>query len=580
MKVDCESALDWMASTGVLVDKHSTEIAALFAAHVAACGSCKETLVRYEGLESACRASFRYVPLDDAELIFMGAARDQDKQKITGDGLTGMRDAMKYHPGESAEENFLAAARAQAAAPEVAGGAKRSWLRGFVALAAAALLILVLGEMAEPLSQKGPVVLAIKTVELVSHSGQVILDNQVATEVELSKLVEGSVISTADASHLQFRDRANAVITLGADTKMTIESWKLESTMLAVDSGTVHAKVVHREENELFEIRTPNARVTVVGTEFSVTYNKAGQTIVKGSSGKVRVERADGSWVGLVTAGTTLSVGRILAVENLVRENDALAETNAAPELAKSTAARTSANQVKDVVEPGLVFSGSLKRARTLLAQGQSQEAIAMLLMVQDGGWERDALLGDAYQIVGDAMSARSSYRVALEQLSKPPASLLADLATLEETKLNDLTAAAKDWALYLEHYPFGADAAHAHLVMAKEMASQNRGSEVRSHLDLVLNRFPRSPESLLALGLLGSQLLQDEDWSSARNLFERYVRHTNPVKSELALVGLMRLAVAENQIDTFKRLLSRYRESFPSGRYPEQVKRLEETFR
>lgn len=574
METNCTSTKQWLATVGVGEPGVELEDSAPHAAHFSVCPECKELLAHYGAFSERFQEACAYTPSTKAKKIFISAAQQQRKITPQYDALVGaLRETQKSSSSPGAEHAFLQAARAQVQAPaKVIPFPARVFKPAMAVSAAAAAFLIVFWSNQTPTPVESPTEVATATskpvieapigqektasgIILAGQVGEVFVNGKPFDPKTITKVIVGATITTGKDSQVQLRDKSNAAITINAQTNLRVAAWGTEATRLNLQTGSVAAKVVHRAPEELFEIATANARVTVIGTEFSVTYTPQGQTVVKGFSGKVRVERLDGRLAGFVTAGQTLSVDKVVA---------AAARRDKPQRLAKA----------EPITSPPP--RSAISQARTFLAEGQAAQAVELLLGLKAGDWHRDALLGDAYQLTGQYPSAIDAYAQALKGTAKPPAPLLADLATLQEKHGTDGQGATPAWHRYLALYPNGADAPSAHFTLGKEaLRSRKHHGEGEKHLHQLMDVFPRSVLATSALALLGGHLLKEERWAEAETLFMPYAQEEAGTKAETALVGLIRVRIAQGNLSDARRLVVTYVQKFPEGRRKSEVNRL-----
>ena len=598
MSASCLPARRWLASQGVGHTDEAFEASAAHAAHVATCGACKAVLQRYQAFTDACMVTLDHEPSAEAEVRFLASC------------------APPQGPGKATPIDAARRRRARSKGLAVAAA---------VAVAAVAMAVWRLApeepDAADAVEQidedNGGVTVA-------SYSGRVTFDGRSLVAGQDPSVRAGTTVSTDDASHLQLRDGANAVVTVASRSRVEIVGWTPQSTRLVLEAGTIRAQVDPREARELFEIVTPSARVIVVGTEFTVTCSGEGDTLVRGTSGKVRVERRDGSLAGFVTAGAQL---RVAPAATLAKHTTAPAEApvpppepspaepvelveakpepvesspeapldEVAPEVPKPAPKkvrpkrrRAAVAKVADDKPPAAEVSEApavpkapvmspLRQARIWLAEGQEAKAVALLLKTTATDWRRDALLGDAYQLSGGYAAAAAAYERALGLASRPPASLLADLATLQEKRLGRPDRAAATWQRYLTTHPNGADAARAHLSVGRAALRGGRTAEADRHFRAILERFPGAREAAAALAHVGGRLLRSKRWTDADRLFAPFAQKGGGRKAEVALGGMIRVAVGQGRADAAARLITRYRARFPKGGRRHEVERLED---
>lgn len=657
MKVDCASARKWLAAApgrAEILPKDS----APHAAHFARCEACNELLRRYQAFVSACEQACAHEPTPDAGGRFIAEAATLARGTAPYPELVAeARVGLEHEPSGSAEATFLKAAREQHEDGTASGGRRSPRWKPLFAAAAAACVVAAVWiasslvqspEFAGP--QPGDPAKADRAhgqATIVSQSGTVSIDGARLSPGQRSARGAGAAIATGRASHVQLQDLSRASITFGQETRGKIRSWSAGRTSLLLRSGTIRARVQRRRAGELFEILTPSARVMVVGTVFAVTYSAPEGTVVNCTSGKVRVERRDGSLAGYATAGRTVRVAlarqaaaataappsrgagitqpafrvtaspapgpgaaqpsadaaaaarqvwrggespedRTVAAPALKVEHSgtppAPAAIPSAPAATAGAAAAERSPQVPPVAAsspeatPAAPSAGPspLLRARALLGQGQDRQAIALLLAAPAGDWRRDALLGDAYQLVGRYRLAQKAYRAALTRTTMPPAPVLADLATLQGTRFKDTRGAAKTWGRYLESYPVGPAATSAHLALARLALKDGRSKTAQKHLRAVLQASPDTSQGTSALALLGAQLIKERRWPEAEALFAQHGKKGKSPRGEVSLVGLIRVRIAQGKAGAARSLILQYRRRFPRGSRTNEVRRLE----
>jgi len=643
MTVKCDKARRWLAELSAVSADLVGENASPFAAHFAACPSCRALLQRYEAFVSYCRAFLEQGPSDQAEKRFIAAARamgNKDEQSpVLADEAQGL---LLHRPSVEAEERFLDAARRQQATS--APSSRRRILWSSVA-AAAAIAILAIGLWGLNLTVRtGEPAQTARTIAVVEQIGTVLVNDEPLPIAGQRIVTVGATIATAGDSQLRIGDERNAVVTIMPETSIELQDWSSHVTTLVLSRGTVLAKVAHRNPDEHFEVLTENVRVSVVGTEFSVHCEGDGETVVATLSGRVRVERADGLLIGFVTAGETLRVESDAmiaqrsaqtihspgpAVDDEPIASSMIEEPSEAPEeppvgreffvdAAESLEVLTSPTVPLPVLVPKELFgdvgpaeaaaktpstasamqdegrpveksamppseeisstADSLSQARAMLARGETKRALGMLRELESRDWRRHALLGDAHQLEGRYDAAERAY---LDSLALAPsdsqATLLAELATLQETRLKDIPSAVKSWLRYLDVSPGGAEVVRAHLCIGRNALGKGREQQVRHHLEVLLQEFPAAAETVSLLATYGAHLLAGEQWTQAEALFEPLSTGGPDPLAETALVGLIRVRIAQGDYVAAKQLIGAYRARYRNGHRSGEVRRLEE---
>ena len=657
MTLDCDRARELLSAWGTAPEAQPDEADAL-EGHLSGCQACAALQRRYEALVATCDVAFaHHVDAEAERRLAMATGAPEEGSEEYRSAVEAMRRAVHHAPSDAAAAAFVEAAHAQRDATgsgDRSGDTSAAPRRWRLALALAAAVLLTIGVWVG-VSLQGPSVSDSPTsapppeagLRIASLSGDVRLDDSPLGAAPGRIYGVGTSVATGEASHVHLRDPDNAEITLVPDTQVEIVAWSGQDTRLVLRSGTLRAKVRRRGADARFEVRTPNARLTVVGTEFLVRYTGGGTTVVKGTSGKVRVERRDGTLAGIVTAGIEVRVestpqgvalaaepgpsgmSEPAAVEPAVAEPEApepgpgalLAAraaparptpvaraprpgppvlAGAAPATGDSQPAFIGPDQLADrppEPEPASVGPGQLAgrppepevappggpppaptlgHARTLLAEGDASQAVAVLLQIEPGDWRRDALLGDAFQIAGQHRRARAAYRNALGRVGGDPGPLVEDLATLEELRLKDIPAATATWGSYLRSHPDGSAAARAHLSLGRLAVGRKDHSTAEAHLRIVLASSPRPGQVASALTLLGQHLIRAERWSDAELVFAPYADEGAGPGAEVALVGLARVRIAQGDAAAAHRLIARYWKRFPSGVRSQEVQQLE----
>lgn len=661
MKVTCKAVQAWLALSSVGNVEAPPEDPAAYMAHLAGCSSCKELACRYDALAIHLKAAFSHEVDAEAEERFVStaAARDafaglrgalftelrgaldrvesspsegafliaaRQRHDMASSGAaqhTALVDALRptaaHDVSTEAEAGFMEAARNQRETRGATASIRTAYRKAALAAAAVACVTvatwLIWSQVTSPQAISPPPGGTAAATggqvrgTIVSHSGTVLVNGEPIEPYRPAIAKKGTYIEAGEASRFRIRDKGGAVIIVNGKARVEIIAWSSRSTRLLLRSGTIRARVTRRAAGELFEIRTPNARATVVGTEFSVTYLEQGTTIVNGISGTVRVEREDGRLAGLVRVGTTVRVEKVhkvtqrgTSVQGAASTSDVaidqpgpMARDVAKPRPAPRVRKRRGARRVAVVLpapdkassQPGslpkpqpparVARPPSLLRARTLLAGGKDQAAIALLQKMPPGDWRRDALLGDAHQLTSRYDLAARAYRDALARSATPPAPLLADLAKIQATRLKQPRDAARSWRSYLKFHPRGLDAAHAHLSIARFELKAGRSKVAEWHFSTILKVFPRASETTAAVTLLGAQFLKTGRWSAAEALFKPYVGTAKCKEEEVALVGMIRVRIALGNTDAARRLISHYRKWFQGGRREHEVQRLED---
>lgn len=303
MSATCQTTHAWMSLQGA--EEPSLEGSARHAAHVAECADCQALLHRYEDLVLTAQSGLTFAPSEGAADHFIACASQREEQ--SNPWLESLPAALDFSPSEAGAATFMAAARQQTSSPGDAPS-KRGGSWAMFAAAAGLLVALTLWGTREQTPEPRVAQGAASTIEITQRSGSTWVNGALIAEGTQGLEAHAARIVTGEASALTLQDDSGDVVTLSSRSEVKVEDWRRSSRRIALRTGSVRAKVSHRSANERFEVRTPNARVIVVGTEFTVTYSEALETVVRGDSGTVRVEGLDGTLLGLVRAGDVLRI--------------------------------------------------------------------------------------------------------------------------------------------------------------------------------------------------------------------------------------------------------------------------------
>ncbi len=568
MSERCTAARDWLARQGVGQSEGESEAAA-HAAHVAACPACSTVMQRYRAFEEACDVALDHLPAPQAAQRFVRAAGTSAPSVAELELRSAAEEALLHRPAPAAEHRLLEAARAQRAShpPRIA------LATGAAALAiAAALLLALLSWLDAPPPGRPSIELA--TVPeaaagfVVQASGWVTVDGQRWDDASAMPAGAGRSLATGPEARFELSEGTDQ-ITVGADSRLDITAWGPEHTALLLGAGTLEASVGPRPAEHPFEVITPQARVVVVGTRFTVVVTQQAGTVVRTLEGLVRVERGDGELLGLLSAGQEL---RVPGLEPASAEPVDLPTTSTPqPPPAQEAILRHSEppSQESPAMEP-------LDQARAWLGEGQDDKAIALLQALPADDWERDALLGDAHRIGGQPDLAEEAYTRALERSTAPPAPLLAELAILQGERGRTREAGAT-WNRYLSAFPGGEEAPKAHLALGELALAELQQAEAERHLRAVLDQAPDSAQAVAALVLLARELFEQQRWDYAEALFAPLTERPTGPCVEPALVGLIRVRIAQDRTSEAAALIEHYRQHFPSGRRTHEVELLQQ---
>jgi tetratricopeptide (TPR) repeat protein len=392
--------------------------------------------------------------------------------------------------------------------------------------------------------------------------------------------VSGNLVVETSTAGAVLRDPGTGEVTVTPGSRVQVAQWDSRATLLVMESGNLSAVVRHREAGQRFEVRTPYAVVRVRGTSFSVSHQPGVETIVRGFSGEVTVERSTGVEVARVRAGEMARVGALDEVvaarqEPATQSPTALAsaETRPArvvrPELPRSP-------MPAEVGNPGPAAADVVVAARQLLAARRDDEAVRMLeaAVLGDANGSVHATLGDAYRLKGRWEESRSSYERAVG-LGAPPGVLM-DLAGAYR-HLGLLDSAAATWTRYVDRHPTGRFAPKAVWELATLEEERSRPEEATVHLRRLVDEYPESTEGSRAFAKLGRSLLDRSRWAEAADLFSAHLSDAEPALAEAALVGMMRVRLGQGRTAEVLELCRSYGERFPAGARADEVRRLRE---
>jgi TolA-binding protein len=531
-----------------------------------------------------------------------------------------LRTALSRPIGETETNDFLRAARRQASRDDASVRRPR-W--PIVALPAAALaaagLAVALWFLQRPVEGDLPEAVSVRLTEARD------VDLQPAAAPD-GALVANARITSGEAGTATLRDPTTAAVVVAAATQVRVARWSPGDAVLEIERGEVRATVEPRAPGEHFEIRTPYIVVQVVGTDFAVRHLPGEASVVRGFEGKVRVLTLDGRPLGVVGAGQTLRIDRPQAsVDPPVSESPRVASTidaprptspvppaapmpvdtrralvaprpsprlrpeafptPPAPALEAPRSAEPPSLGQPPVTEPEVKPEAAVpvsddalvRRLRQRLVQGDEGGVLAELGSHTGGGWQVDALRGDALHLAGRPSEARAAYERAVQRAGDPPPErLLLDLAALVERQGAGDDAAAT-WRRYLAAYPDGRAAPRAHWRLAEIALRADRNAEAEERMRGLLDEFPASAEADAALVRLGRRLLDTERWALAAELFAAHTEARSASRAEAAVIGLVRAKVGLGRADEARALLEVYRARFPNGTRATEARHLAE---
>ena len=475
-------------------------------------------------------------------------------------------------------------------------------------------------------------------------------------------VASGEWLHTGSDWALKLSAPATAELVLLPASRLRVRTFDRGTAVLELSEGAVRSRVRPRTAEQRYEVRTPYAIVSVVGTEFVTRHTPGSGTVVEGLSGTVRVETLDGHLLGLVTAGETLRVDppqaqtpqaqtpqaqtpqaqtpqawapqarpaarprrpaspalstrlatrgvrrrrpppavivtgpvsrwapeppTTAALQSAPRGPDPQPQPRPEPAVAQAplpappagTEGRPqpqpqpSARAPEATAEPRLPL---VVRARRLLAEGRDEQARELLEGAAGKGWSAWATLGDVQRLARDHAAAERSYERALRLAPRPePRQLLADYASLLDEAGRDPARATAAWRRYLEVAPDGAHAPAALLRTAQADLQAGQAGAARRTLELILRQHGRTQAADRALATLGRLHLRERRWDEAAALFEAHRSSARPRQAETALVGLLRVRLAQGRRAEARSLLGAYERRFPRGRRRAEVDHL-----
>jgi hypothetical protein len=304
------------------------------------------------------------------------------------------------------------------------------------------------------------------------------------TSAEHGTIGVGTMLEVRETEHMVVQAFGAQFEVSGTPTHMRFRALSREHVDIELQRGSVEVAFHPSERGrERLSIETPNARVEVVGTEFTVQFSGQ-ETRVSVREGVVRVvpsERQDEAV--LVHAGDRVAVmdGREPMLETAERSSPTFANPAVvappAPNEDPAEHAETREPSPPAPIEPAVLPSPippaipateRLAAARQVLERGEHARArmlLASLARVTDAPIdvrvEAETLMGDSFQASGAAEQAASAYERAASLGRDRPLGHLAiiALARLHERVRLDSDAAKRTYLRYLEEAPSGANA-------------------------------------------------------------------------------------------------------------------------
>lgn len=652
MNRQCVEAQEWLAKCSTQQGFPGAADAKQ-SAHIRVCAECQAAFKRLEKVKDMGVLLSAYRPSEKSEEVFLAAlqGKKSSQQESTHSRemtfLEMSRKAFTHIPAPRAELQFLESARALEKNSLSRAHQKSSFGRSAMAVAAV-LVLMVLGRsvfddaaiqmenenvqlMQHHLPKESgadgkPSTLNLEqpgTVEMAQIAGTVRIDDEIARTTNNRSIQWPAMVETQVSSSILLGNSANAKVQISESSRVSIVSWGKSQTQLRLHQGHLDAEVSKREKNNPFVITTDNARVTVVGTRFTVEYTARGETIVIGQSGKVRVERKDGTFVGYVTANQRVVVEASQDSSIALRQTPQPfkeAEPKTALEGTPHQAGRINARPVRHQVEhpsshqraqrsegTSLALKGQqpstaqvssvdsrekpsvsaeqseeendLVRARRVLSEGDAQSALAILDASSMKDWKREALRADALVIAGEYEQAVAAYAAAGRFDGAPHAWLLSERARVEENDLRSVSAAITTWKQYIEIETDQKKRARAYLQLSKLFQRNAQTQEAVPLWRTILDVHPKTKESEVALAHLGKYFLEQKRWGEAEELFRPHLSGGTLLQQETACVGMIQILREHGKPMEAEKRIADYLDRFPNGKRRLEVLHLQREF-
>lgn len=269
----------------------------------------------------------------------------------------------------------------------------------------------------------------------------------VRASVASGTLDEGSTIQTSATQVADIRV-AESRVHIGEGSRVRLETLTSTRLDLSLERGSVRVGFHPRERGrEHMTVRTENARVEVVGTEFTVRVD-GDATFVRVTEGVVRVVPRDGQ-ARLVRAGEETQVGGH-------EERAEVVPVEAEP---------------PQVVAPEIGQERSpherFEEARRLAESGRTDDAMRILRTLTRPPAPASVRV-DAWTLMADLHRRAAAYAEAARAYDEAARAgrgtldgqnALMELARVEERNLNDAAAARATYERYLRESPSGANA-------------------------------------------------------------------------------------------------------------------------
>lgn len=405
-------------------------------------------------------------------------------------------------------------------------------------------------------------------LELTGSATLVGDDGTITPVVGTTTAVEGRMVRT-ESGEAQLADAKTARISMSPRTRLRVERWRPERSLLVLEEGRLEAQVQHRGPGEVFEVRTPLAVVRVVGTRFVVTHRPEGGTEIVGLEGEVTVEDLAGQWVARVTAGRSVRLGAPPA-EAPGGEHPVEAAVHEAP--------RTAAGP-REALEP-VVPDALVTEARRLLADGKDGEALELLGKAVEASQPGDAArmlgaLAEAYRLAGRPVEAAATWERSLSAGPGPaPESAYLGYADLLAGQDREAEAARVREA-YVNAWPSGRHLGQALRELAAFAERDGRPQDAARLRQRLVQEAPRSREAVEVFVDLGLRMARGGDLAGAARWFEVRRDAESRELAEAAWVGLMRVRFEEGRFEEVRSLADQYGHRFPVGGRRDEVGRL-----
>ncbi|MFT7580913.1 MAG: hypothetical protein ACI9MR_002587 [Myxococcota bacterium] len=448
--------------------------------------------------------------------------------------------------------------------------------------AAAAVLFLVVSAGGEPApadSGRARVVSSVGPVSLLQNGQWQTIDEKMT-------LGSGDRIETGSAASLGLERRDTARVRVAEKTQLVVQTWNSKTVSLRLERGELYSQVDHRAPDQRYEIYTPDAVVTVVGTRFVTRYQPGEGTTVEGQHGVVRVTDRNGQLLGNVRAGETLrtQVADLPAVTKAAPSLPVIERDEFGPSVATAKAmVEVEAPVSRPTPEKP---SASVAPVQEPLPSATIDEAIAHkkrapkrkpatvtrkppLAPVKKtrSEWRAE---GDQHALARRHRLAAEAYGKAIAAHPSDPASLAVEQGQSLQ-KAGQRAAAAALWKTYARDYPRGQAVVTVAARLARHHASKANWFDAEWYWRLVVEQGAGTPEGSRALVALGRRLLQQRQWQRAATLFEAYTA-TPGATGELAIVGLIKARAGQKRWAAVRALAAQYQLRYPRGRRQAEI--------